>query len=281
MKRMRLKTLFITLTALLALASCKSEYAALLEGNDIPAKYAKAFELFEAKKYARAAEMFESLTVLTSGLPQDDTVQFYWGLSNYRYGDYVTAESNLEKFVDVYPMSPFTEQAKFLRLDCLYRSTYRYELDQQPTYRAMTAISQFILENKGSEYIPICRQMLDDLKERLEMKAYKGAWLYYHMEDYLAAHYALKNVLKENADNRYREEILYFTAMSSYKYALNSVPSKQRERYMTFVDDYFNIISEFPENVHRKELDGLYAKAQKYISKSQPAETEDNNKNTL
>ncbi len=281
MKRMRLKTLLITLMALVALASCKTEYSALLEGNDIPAKYAKAFELFEAKKYARAAEMFESLTVLTSGLPQDDTVQFYWGLSNYKYGDYITAEGNLEKFVDVYPASPFTEQAKFLRLDCLYRSTYRYELDQQPTYKAMTAISQFILENKGSEYIPRCREMLDDLKDRLELKAYKGAWLYYHMEDYLAAHYALKNVLKENADNRYREEILYYTAMSSYKYAFNSVPSKQRERYMTFVDDYFNIISEFPENEHRRELDGLYAKAQKYISKSQPTENEDNNKTNL
>ena len=277
MKLMRLKTLFITLTALLALASCKTEYAALLEGNDIPAKYAKAFELFEAKKYARAAEMFESLTVLTSGLPQDDTVQFYWGLSNYKYGDYVTAEGNLEKFIDVYPTSPFTEQAKFLRLDCLYRSTYRYELDQQPTYRAMTAISQFILENKGSEYIPRCREMLDDLKDRLELKAYKGAWLYYHMEDYLAAHYALKNVLKDNADNRYREEILYFTAMSSYKYALNSVPSKQRERYMTFVDDYFNIVSEYPENEHRKELDALYAKAQKFISQTSVEETTDNN----
>ena len=277
MKLMRLKTLLITLTALLALASCKTEYAALLEGNDIPAKYAKAFELFEAKKYARAAEMFESLTVLTSGLPQDDTVQFYWGLSNYKYGDYVTAEGNLEKFIDVYPTSPFTEQAKFLRLDCLYRSTYRYELDQQPTYKAMTAISQFILENKGSEYIPRCREMLDDLKDRLELKAYKGAWLYYHMEDYLAAHYALKNVLKENADNRYREDILYFTAMSSYKYALNSVPARQRERYMTFVDDYFNIISEFPENEHRKELDGLYAKAQKFIGSSPAEESTDNN----
>ena len=70
---------------------------------------------------------------------------------------------------------------------------------------------------------------------------------------------------------------LYFTAMSSYKYALNSIPSKQRERYMTFVDDYFNLISEFPENEHRKELDGLYARAQKYISKSEPSENEDNN----
>lgn len=276
MKLMRTKNLFLMLAALVALASCHSQYTALLEGNDIPAKYAKAFELFEEGRYGRAAEMFESLTVLTSGLPQDDTVQFYWALSNYKFSDFQTAESNFEKFIDVYPSSPFTEQAKFLRLECLYRSTYRYELDQQPTYRALTAISQFLLENRQSEYAPRCREMMDDLKERLEMKAYKGAWLYYHMEDYLAAHYALKNVLKENADNRYREEILYYTALSSYKYALNSVPSKQRERYMTFVDDYFNIISEFPENVHRRELDGLYARAQKFIGAG--AATEENNK---
>jgi acetylornithine deacetylase/succinyl-diaminopimelate desuccinylase-like protein len=101
----------------------------------------------------------------------------------------------------------------------------------------------------------------------LELKAYKSAWLYYHMEDYLAAHYALKNVLKDNADNRYREDILYYTAMAAYKYALNSVPSKQRERYLVFVDDYFNIVSEFPESKYLKELEGLYNKAQKQLKK--------------
>ena len=109
--------------------------------------------------------------------------------------------------------------------------------------------------------------MMDELNNRLELKAYKSAWLYYHMEDYLAAHYALKNVLKDNADNRYREDILYYTAMAAYKYALNSVPSKQRERYLVFVDDYFNIVSEFPESKYLKELEGLYNKAQKQLKK--------------
>jgi outer membrane protein assembly factor BamD len=82
----------------------------------------------------------------------------------------------------------------------------------------------------------------------------------------------LKNVLKENADNRYREEVLYYTALSAYKYASMSVPEKQRERYLTFVDDYFNVVSEYPESQYRKELDGLYAKVQKILKKDSPEE---------
>ena len=264
---MRSRILLAALSALVLLASCKSQYDAVFYGSDIQAKYKMAFELFEAKKYSKAAETFESLTMATKGTPQDDTVQFYWGLSNYRYGDYITAESNLQEFINTFPVSPFTEEAKFLHMDCLYRSTYRYELDQMPTYRALSEMSVFQIENPESKYHDRVAEMIDDLNNRLELKAYKSAYLYYHMEDYLAAHYALKNVLKDNADNRYREEILYYTAMAAYKYAYNSIPSKQRERYLVFVDDYFNIVSEYPESKHIKELEGLYEKAQKQLKK--------------
>ena len=264
---MRFRLLTAVFAALALFSSCKSQYDAVMYGSDVSAKYKLAFELFEAKKYAKAAEAFESLTMAYKGTPQDDTVQFYWGLSNYRYGDYITAESNLQEFINTFPLSPFTEEAKFLHLDCLYRGTYRYELDQVPTYKALSAMSVFQIENPDSQYYDRVAEMKDDLNDRLEMKAYKSAWLYYHMEDYLAAHYALKNVLKDNADNRYREEILYYTAMAAYKYAFNSVPSKQRERYLVFVDDYFNIVSEYPESKHIKELEGLYSKVQKQLKK--------------
>ncbi|MBQ5438915.1 MAG: outer membrane protein assembly factor BamD, partial [Bacteroidales bacterium] len=185
-------------------------------------------------------------------------------------GDYITAESNLNQFITTFPLSPFTEEAKFLRLDCLYRGTYRYELDPLPTRRALAEMSVFQVENPKSQYHARIDEMMDDLNNRLELKAYKAAYLYYHMEDYLAAHYALKNVLKENAENRYREEILYYTALSAYKYAFYSVAAKQRERYLIFVDDYFNIVSEYPESKYLKELEGLYNKAQKQLKKDNP-----------
>jgi len=274
MKMMKFRTLIVVILALAALSACKSQYEQLLQSNDVDQKYQGAFKLFDNKKYAKAAELFESLSLATRGTAQDDTVQFYWALSNYKYGDYITAESNFDTFINTFPLSPFNEYARFLRIDCLYRGTYRYELDQKPTYKALTIINEFLLEKPQSEYVEQVKQMKDDLNDRLELKAYKSAYLYYHMEDYLAAHYALKNVLKENADNRYREEILYYTAVSAYKYADMSIPAKQRERFMTFVDDYYNMVSEFPENSNRKTLDNMYEKAHKFLKKNGGATTD-------
>ena len=76
----------------------------------------------------------------------------------------------------------------------------------------------------------------------------------------MASRVAFRNILKDNANNVFREDILYYTAMSSYKYAQMSIPSKQRERYLVFQDDYLNFVGEFPESSHRKELDPLYEK---------------------
>ena len=101
---------------------------------------------------------------------------------------------------------------------------------------------------------------MEELSERLDRKAYESAKLYYKMEDYKAARVALRNVLKEDADNVYREDILYYTAMASYKFAEMSVPSKQKERFLVFQDDYLNFVGEYPESSYRKELDGLYNK---------------------
>ncbi len=111
------RTITLSLLLSLALISCKTQYNLVLEGNNVNEKYKMAFELFEARKYSKAADMFESLSALTRGMPMEDTVQFYWGLSNYRYGDYITAESNLNEFIETFPVSPFVEEARFLRID--------------------------------------------------------------------------------------------------------------------------------------------------------------------
>ena len=271
---MNLKHLLLTFLAVAAMSSCKSQYETLLNSNDADAKYDAAFEYFTQGKYSKSAALFESLSVLTNGTERDDTVNYYWGLSNYRFKDYYTAEANFDKFIESYPRSPFTSEARYLRLDCLYRSTLRYELDQTPTYKAINAISEYILEYPSSTHMKECRDMLVELNERLDKKAYEGAKLYYKMEDYLASRVAFRNVLKDDAENIYREDILYHIAMSSYKYAHLSVPAKQKERYLTFVDDYYNFIGEIPESHYRKELDVVYRRAQKALGRD-AVETDD------
>ncbi|MDE6871699.1 MAG: outer membrane protein assembly factor BamD [Bacteroidales bacterium] len=266
------KILIAAFVACSAVTACKSQYEALLNSNDTDAKYEAAFEYFNNRKYNKAASLFESLSVQTAGTERDDTVRYYWGLSNYRFKDYLTAEANFGRFVESYPRSPFAPEARFLRLDCLYRSTLRYELDQSPTYRAMEAISQYMLEHPGSSHLDVCSEMMDDLQTRLDTKAFEGARLYYHMEDYLAARVAFRNVLKDNSENKFREDILYFTAMASYKYAKLSVQKKQKERYLVFVDDYLNFIGEIPDSKYRKELDAMYKRTQKALGRETVAD---------
>ncbi len=53
--------------------------------------------------------------------------------------------------------------------------------------------------------------------------------------------------------------------MSSYRYASLSVKTRQKERYLVFVDDYLNFIGEYPESSYRRELDSLYAEVKENI----------------
>ena len=261
------KTLLFVLVASAAFQACSSKYDNLLMSNDLDAKYTAAFDYFNKGKFRKAANLFESLSVMTSGTERDDSVQFYWGLSNYKAKDYYTAEANFSKFVSNFPRSVFTEEARYMRVDCLYRSTLRYELDQVPTYTALSAMEEFVRDYPSSEWAGDVRVKAKVLNDRLDKKAFENARLYYKMEDYKASRVAFKNIIKTDAENIYREDILYYIAMSSYKYAYNSVPEKQKERYMDFMDDYLNFIGELPDSPYCKELNAMYLRAQRAIGK--------------
>jgi outer membrane protein assembly factor BamD len=132
-----------------------------------------------------------------------------------------------------------------------------------------------MIEFPKTPHMQACRDMLLDLNERLDKKAYEAAKLYYKMENYKSSRIAFRNVLKDDSDNIYREDILYYIAMSSFKYAQMSVPEKQKERYLTFVDDYLNFIGEIPQSHYRKELDNVYRRAQKALGREVAAADEE------
>lgn len=261
----RLTSIISVMAAMTAMVSCAARYDTLMQSTDVNEKYDAAFEYFNDGKYTKAAALFESIQLACNGTPRGDTVQFYHGMSYFEYGDLYTAEVNFESFIETYPVSPFTGLAKYLRLVCLYENTYRYELDQTPTNKAMSEILRYLYENPDSPYTEECELMLDDLQERLERKEFESAKLYYTTEDYKAAVYALSNVLKNNAGNRYREEIKYYTAVSAYKYADNSVKASQEARFIDYIDHYYDFIGEFPNSRYRRTLDIMFVKARHNI----------------
>jgi len=78
------------------------------------------------------------------------------------------------------------------------------------------------------------------------------------MKDYKAAITSIKNSMQQFPDSKYREEQLYMILQASYLLADNSVPEKRRERFQNTVDEYYNLIGEYPETKYLKEAQKIY-----------------------
>ena len=112
--------------------------------------------------------------------------------------------------------------------------------------------------------------MIKELQEKLVEKSYISAKLYYDMKEYKAAVVALNNSLKEYANTKYREEMMFLKLNSLYLYAEKSMPDKQKERYQATLDDYYSFMEEFPKSQYSKDVNRIFQKTNKYLKTGIP-----------
>ena len=104
------------------------------------------------------------------------------------------------------------------------------------------------------------------MKDKLAIKSYKSARLYYDMEDYKAAIIALENCLKRFPNTSHRKEIKFLILKSKYLLAANSVKSKEDERYQEALDSYYTFTSEYPKSEYNKEVERIYDRTQRNLN---------------
>ncbi len=259
-KTLLLRFLPISVLLLLVATSC-SKYEKLLKSSDNELKYQKAFEYYNKKKYGRAVSLFESLVMVYSNTPRSDTVYFYRAKSYYMDSDPFTAEVYFGEFKNIFPRSPFAEEASYLQGVCLYDASYRPDLDPGPNQKALTVFNEYNYSYPNSPHKEEVQAMSEELVKRLMTKSFQAGKFYYKVEDYRSAITTLKNCLKDYPDTPYREEILYLILRSNYLYAHHSIRERQMERYQSTIDEYYNFISEFPKSKHIKDAQSMYAKA--------------------
>lgn len=267
---MTIKRLIYILSAvivMLLLASCTSTFDKLLKGSDQEAKYKAAMEYYGKKKYSRAALLLDNVVLYYRGTPRDDSVNFFLAKSYFLDDDMYAAAHFLDQFRNTFPRSTFTEEAYYLRCVSLYSMTHRSSLDPKPTTQTLSAITEFLYLYPSNAWIENINTMQNDLMHRVDEKAYNSAALYYKIEEYKSAVTALKTTLKDNPNTSYREDILYLILASSYELARYSVPERQRDRYQSVIDEYYNIISEYPETKHKEKVNDMHQEALNFLGK--------------
>ena len=259
---------FVAISAfMLVVASCSVVNQAI-KSNDPQFAYEQALELYNNKKWVKASSLFEACRHVYVGSPREDSLTFYNARCKFKSRDWNEAVILLDEHRRKFGRSPFIEDCEGMHAMCYYFMAPTPERDQTITTQAIVHISEFISRYPESQYVDEYNLFLEDLKGRLQTKSYINAYTYYKIGRYKSAIVAFKNAMKQYPDSPYMEQMMYYTAVSAYRLAANSIESKQVDRYLSMLDLYYSFIAEYPESKHVKELARMAKDARNFLDKN-------------
>jgi outer membrane protein assembly factor BamD len=221
----------LLIVLILVVGSCKSKYEKLKASNDNAKKYQAALKYYNKKDYSKALDLFETLVQRYRGQAQAEDLYYYYAYANYNLKDYTSARYHFKTFADTYPTSLRAEECRFMAAYCYYLDSPIYSLDQENTTKAIEALQLFINLYPKSERVAEAGKLIQNLRDKLERKAFENAKLYLTIGDYQAAVMAFGNALRDYPDTKFAEEIEFLTIRAQYLYAKNSREYQQVERY--------------------------------------------------
>ena len=214
--------------------------------------YNKACDYYQKGLYISAAKLFEELYPLSLGSSVADTILYLFADCYFQFKEYANR----------YSSSPRAEEAHFRAIEAISHLSPEYSLDQSETYYVIEEIQNFVRMHPQSEHMEACNLLLDEMRDKLALKAYEILKLYYNTENYRSAQIVAKNFLKEHGSSQYADEAYALLVKNNYVYAQKSVESKKIERYMECVEAFESMKINFPGSE-------LLPEAQKYANDAQ------------
>lgn len=262
------KNIFIIalLTATLGLISC-GEYNKLLKSTDYEYKYEAAKSYFTKGQYNRAATLLNELIAIMKGTDKAEESLYMLGMCYYNEQDYQTAAQTFIQYYQVYPRGTYTELSRFHAGKALFLDTPEPRLDQSSTYKAIEELQMFMEYYPQSAKHQEAQQMIFELQDKLVMKEYLSAKLYYNLGNYMGNNYqscviTAQNALKDYPYTNLREDLSILILRAKYELAVYSVEERKQERYRETVDEYYAFKNEFPESKYLKEAERIFDKSQ-------------------
>jgi outer membrane protein assembly factor BamD len=128
------------------------------------------------------------------------------------------------QFVELYPESPYAEQA----------------------YQEMSEM-----------YDKLALKELKSAQLYYNLGTYLG-------HNYLSCEITAKNALKNYPSNKYQEDFSWLILQAKYQQLVNSFEERKIERARDAQDEYYNFITEYPNSKRRKEAEKMMQQIRKY-----------------
>ncbi len=164
--------------------------------------YNEAVKLFDQKKYKQAIRAFqkiEDLYPLSYGAMK---ARLLSSVSHYNMGDYASAASNIDGYIQTYPNGEDLPYVYYLRILSYYMQIHKVQLEQQTAYKTLDLATEYINLFPNSIYTEKIKRKAKLVTEHILAKEYSIGRFYLRRGEYLAAIKRFQNVIS-NKDSSY------------------------------------------------------------------------------
>lgn len=266
--------LFILLSFIFVLAGCnRNSVNKILKNNDVEYKLKMAEQYFANKKYSKAQVIFEDLFPVLRSDPRFEDLYYKYAYCAYYLKDYISSENLFKGFLDVFPKSQRAPEADYMRAYCFYKQSPKVELDQTTTEKTIGFMQSHLNNYPESVKAEDAKQIIAKCYEKLELKEFKSAELYFNIGAYRAAAISFTNLLNHYPESKKTDEYKLMVIKSYYQFANMSIETKQKERFEKVLEEYYDFVDRFPDSKLLKD-------AEKYFNLSKNSLNTINNEQT-
>ena len=257
------------------LSSCAGEFNKVYKSQDYDYRYEYAKQCFAEGKYGQAVTLLQDMITLLKGGENAQESLYMLAMSQYMSGDFESASQTFKKYGSSYPKGIYAEKASYYVGESLFESAPEPRLDQTPTIGAINAYQSFLDFFPDSELRPEAQRKLFELQDKLIMKEYLSAKLYYNLGGYFGnvnanneSNYnsciiTAQNALKTYPFTKMREDFSLLIMKSKFQLAENSSDEKRLDRYRDAEDECYGFLNEFPDSENKSLAERYIAKCKK------------------
>ncbi|WP_153800518.1 outer membrane protein assembly factor BamD [Foetidibacter luteolus] len=243
------------LVLVLVFSSCASKFAKVMKSKDNEYKLKMAEQYYANKKYSYAQQLFDELFPYIKGKEGYEDAFYKYAYCAYNQKDYLNAESLFKTYTETFPNGPRAEECEYMRAYSFYKQSPKVDLDQTNSTKAIALMQAFINTHGESERTKQATEIIDKLREKLELKEFKSAQLYYDLGYYKGAAVAFSTLMDNYPDSRKSEDYKLAVIKSYYRYAEMSIWDKQEERYSKVLTECTDFSDRFPESKLKEQVD--------------------------
>lgn len=242
------------LLVIFLLLSCNTAFEKTMLSTDVNFVMKAANDLVERKKYENAISLYEYLVPFVSGTNFASEVTYKLAEVNFIVKNYTLSGDQFKNFHTKFKNDLRAEDALYLSAMSYYKKSNEFNLDPSNTIDAIDQVQNFIDIYPNSNKIAKCKLIINELQYKLEKKAFHNALTLYKTAKYKSAVVAFSNIIFDFPDSKIRESAYYYSILSKYKLAKNSVYRLKKERIIETQTAIKLLLKEFPNSRFKNEI---------------------------